>query len=164
MADSQTISTKADRSRGLKIVAILEAAKGVVATVMGICFLFLLGSNLSDSAQRVLDFLHINSTDKYPQLILAEADKLTGSHMALFASFAFFYAAVRFTEVYGLWHGRRWAEWFAAISCAIYIPFELYELSHYVNWLTVGTLVINVIIVIYMLSMLSSSRDKPRAN
>jgi uncharacterized membrane protein (DUF2068 family) len=24
-----------------------------------------------------------------------------------------------------LWHGRRWAEWVAAISAGIYLPFEL---------------------------------------
>ncbi|UUZ70577.1 DUF2127 domain-containing protein [Polaromonas sp. P2-4] len=57
------------------------------------------------------------------------------------------YALVRFVEAYGLWRSRRWAEWFAAISGAIYIPFELYELRHHVGWLTVAALFLNVLVV-----------------
>ncbi|MCZ7627423.1 MAG: DUF2127 domain-containing protein [Candidatus Methylomirabilis sp.] len=40
------------------------------------------------------------------------------------------YASVRFVEAYGLWLERRWAEWFAAVSGGIYIPFEIYELLY----------------------------------
>jgi len=53
----------------------------------------------------------------------------------------------RFVEAYGLWRQRRWAEWFAAVSGAIYIPFELYELLKGVTWLPLGALLVNVFIV-----------------
>ena len=39
------------------------------------------------------------------------------------------YSAIRFTEAYGLWRERRWAEWLSAVSGAIYLPFEIYELA-----------------------------------
>ena len=65
-------------------------------------------------------------------------------------SFAATYGLVRFIEAYGLWHERRWAEWFATVSGGIYIPFELYELFHRVSWISVGALVINVLVVFLM--------------
>ena len=37
------------------------------------------------------------------------------------------YAGVRFIEAYGLWRRRKWAEWFALLSTAMYLPWELLE-------------------------------------
>jgi len=35
---------------------------------------------------------------------------------------AMLYAAVRFAEAYGLWHGRSWAEWFAILTGGYIFP------------------------------------------
>ena len=64
------------------------------------------------------------------------------------------YAVVRFAEAYGLWFGRRWAEWLAALSGAIYVPVEIYELSRGVSPIKVGALAINILIIMYMAYML----------
>ena len=63
---------------------------------------------------------------------------------------ALVYSLIRFAEAYGLWRARPWAEWFALISGAIYIPFEIHALMHHPNPLKWGILVINVAIVLYM--------------
>jgi len=57
---------------------------------------------------------------------------------------------VRFTEAYGLWHERPWAEWFGALAGGIYIPFELYELTLGVSIIKVGALMINVLVVLIL--------------
>jgi uncharacterized membrane protein (DUF2068 family) len=59
---------------------------------------------------------------------------------------------------FGLWRGRRWAEWFAAVSGGIYIPFELYELFQGVTWLSVGALLVNVFVVGLMINALLRAR------
>jgi uncharacterized membrane protein (DUF2068 family) len=64
------------------------------------------------------------------------------------------YAVVRWIEAYGLWRARRWAEWFAVLSGAIYVPAELYGLVHHVSPLKVLLLILNVGIVAYMLYIL----------
>ena len=76
----------------------------------------------------------------------------------LLAAFAALYASVRFAEAYGLWLGRRWAEWLAALSSAIYVPIELYEIAHHATLLKFGALVINVVIVVYMACLLAENR------
>jgi uncharacterized membrane protein (DUF2068 family) len=66
------------------------------------------------------------------------------------------YALVRFIEAYGLWRARRWAEWLAAVSGAIYVPFELYELSRGLSWLKLAALTANLAVVAFMLLSLRS--------
>ncbi|ENM5915962.1 DUF2127 domain-containing protein, partial [Vibrio mimicus] len=51
---------------------------------------------------------------------------------------------------YGLWHNLLWTEWFALLSGAIYLPFEIYELFAHPGLLSISALLINVIIVFYM--------------
>jgi len=53
--------------------------------------------------------------------------------------------------VYGLWHGKRWAEWFAALSVGLYIPVEAYKLFSHVSMLRIGILSVNVLVVALML-------------
>ena len=64
------------------------------------------------------------------------------------------YGLVRFCEAYGLWNERRWAQWLAAGSAGIYVPFELYELFHHPNWISVGALLVNLLIVGLMINVL----------
>lgn len=67
---------------------------------------------------------------------------------------------MRFVEAYGLWHERRWAEWFAVGSGGIYIPVEVYELTVRFTWVRVGALVINLAIVACMIAALVDSHHK----
>lgn len=61
---------------------------------------------------------------------------------------------MRFIEAYALWGERRWAEWFAAVSGAIYVPFELYELLHRFSGLAVTALAVNLAVVGAMIGAL----------
>lgn len=78
------------------------------------------------------------------------------------ASLAAIYGLVRFVEAYGLWGGRRWAEWFAAVSGGVYVPFEIYELSESVNWLSAGALAVNVLIVGFVTNALLRAHARGR--
>ena len=64
---------------------------------------------------------------------------------------AVLYSAVRFVEGWGLWNRRVWAEWFALLSGAMYLPIELLKLLEHTNWQHVAVLVLNVVVVLYML-------------
>jgi uncharacterized membrane protein (DUF2068 family) len=89
-----------------------------------------------------------------PQLFIKAASRVTDVQLWLLALLAVVYSAVRFVEAYGLWYGRRWAEWFALIAGAIYLPFEIYELARGASTIKVGALAINVLIIIYMVFMI----------
>jgi len=138
----------------IRAVALYEAAKGTLVVVTGFGALSLIHRDAQQFAEQLVAHMHLNPAKHYPRIFLDAAANLTESHLLLLAAFAATYGLVRFIEAYGLWYGRRWAEWFAAVSGAIYIPFEIYELFHRVSWLSFTALVLNVLVVALMVNVL----------
>jgi len=69
---------------------------------------------------------------------------------------------VRFVEAYGLWRARAWAEWFAMISGAVYVPFEVFDLIHKTTVIRGGILLINLLVVGYMVYLRLYARPEKR--
>jgi uncharacterized membrane protein (DUF2068 family) len=61
------------------------------------------------------------------------------------------YALIETVEGVGLWFGKRWAEYLAVVATAAFLPIEVYELTEKLSWFKVGTLVLNVAAVLYIL-------------
>lgn len=138
-------------SGALRTVALLEAAKGALVLLAGFGLLSLIHHDIQRVAERLVVHAHLNPASGYPRIFLDLAKQLTDARLLLLAAGAITYSLVRFTEAYGLWHARRWAKWFAAMSGGIYIPFELFELYARVTWISLGSLVLNIAIVAFML-------------
>lgn len=68
--------------------------------------------------------------------------------------------SIRFARLRCLRRVQRWAEWFAAVSAGVYIPFDLYELYETLTWLSLGVLLVNLLIVGVMLRALFSGAPK----
>jgi uncharacterized membrane protein (DUF2068 family) len=144
----------------LRAVALFEAAKGVLVLVGGFGLLSLGPKAIQQFAYHLIAHGRLNPAAHYPQIFLKLLDQATNTHLMFIAAGAVAYSIVRFIEAYGLWHGRRWAEWFAALSGAIYIPFEVMELMRRVSLLGVTALVLNVAIVGVMLYLVTHSNGK----
>lgn len=141
-------------SSALRTVALLEALKGGLVLLVGFGLLSLIHHDVQRFAERLLAHVHLNPAARYPRIFIDLASQLTDTRLLLVAAGAAAYALVRFIEAYGLWHARRWAEWFAALSGGIYVPFEIFELHERVTWLSGGALILNSAIVAFMLSCL----------
>jgi uncharacterized membrane protein (DUF2068 family) len=142
----------------VRAVALFEAAKGTLVLLTGFGALSLIHHDAQRFAEQLVGHLHLNPAKHYPRIFIDTAAHLTDARLWLLATLAATYGLVRFIEAYGLWRGRRWAEWFAAVSGGIYIPFELYELFQGINWLSLGALVANVLIVGLMVNALLRSQ------
>lgn len=142
----------------IRAVAVLEAAKGALALLVGFGLLSLLDPDARRFIDSLLAHAQINPAAREPGVFLQLADRLTGDHVLMITAGIAAYAALRFTEAYGLWLQRQWAEWIAALSGAIYIPFELNHLYHRVTWLSIGILAVNAAIVAFMVYSLVQAR------
>lgn len=138
-------------SDGLRTVALLEAAKGALVLLVGLGLLSLVHHDVQRFCERLISHLHLNPAAYYPRIFLDLAGQLTDARLWLMAAAAAGYSLMRFFEAYGLWYERRWAQWFAALSGGVYVPFELFELYKGVSWLSIGALALNVAIVAFML-------------
>ena len=117
-----------------------------------------LAFDLEAFVEQLVAHLHLNPAKGYPRIFLDAAANITNTRLWWLAAFALLYAAIRWIEAFGLWLEKRWAEWFAVLSGAIYVPAELYELARGANALKLVLLVINICIVAYMIRALRSTR------
>ena len=109
-------------SVALRGLAILEAAKGGFILLLGCGVLDLVHKNLAEVAERLADVLHAKPDGELSSIFAKLASHATDRALWLMALGALVYAAVRFTEAYGLWRERDWAQWFALLSTALYLP------------------------------------------
>jgi uncharacterized membrane protein (DUF2068 family) len=128
-----------------------EAAKGILVLLLGLGLLRFLHKNLEDTAEQMIRFLHASPGGHLSNLFINAASHASDKSLWALAGAAVIYAVVRFAEAYGLWNAREWAEWFALLSGAMYLPWEMYSLirhPHPVKWVI---LLANVAVVVYMI-------------
>lgn len=142
----------------LRAVASFEFVKGVFVVLMGICALVLVHKDVWLYAESLLALFHISTDRRSAQIFLDYADSVTDAHLWAAAQIAFAYAALRFTEAYGLWRGRTWAEWVAFVSGALLLPLEVRELFRGLTLLRSALFVGNVVVVLYMLYVIRTNR------
>ncbi|HUA15359.1 MAG TPA: DUF2127 domain-containing protein [Verrucomicrobiae bacterium] len=142
----------------LRAVASFEFLKGVVVVLMGVCALVLVHKDVWLLAESLLALLHISSDTRWAQWLLDFADSVTDASLWDAAGIAFAYAALRFTEAYGLWKERIWAEWVALISGSLLLPVEIRELFRGLTVLRGVLLAGNLVVVLYMLYVILENR------
>lgn len=148
--------------RTVRAVALFEATKGALALLAGSGALSLLHHDARRIAEALVGRLHLNAAKKYPNIFVEAAGNLTDARLWVLATMAAAYGLVRFCEAYGLWNERRWAQWLAAGSAGIYVPFELYELIQRFNWISVGALLVNMLIVGLMINALAGAHPRQK--
>lgn len=137
---------------GLRAVATFEALKGIVVLVLGIT-LFAVHKHAEDLAASLLFHLHIDPDRRLGNMLMNAATKLSDARLLSIAAATLTYCTVRFVEAWGLWNRRVWAEWFALLSGAMYLPWEILKIAERADWERIGVLGVNVIIVLYMLEI-----------
>ena len=141
-----------DHHRGLRLVALLEASKGVLALLaaFGFAEILIRHVDLEDAAENLLEVVHIDPERRIGHAVIEFAGRMMDADVATVLAVAFVYSSLRFIESYGLWRQRVWAEWLAIISGAIYLPFELYNLIRRptaAHWII---LLVNIGVVAYI--------------
>lgn len=149
--EPKAIDDRASRA-GLRTVAAFEALKGVLVILLLIALLAV-HNRLEDYAEDLLYHLHIDFDRRFAQSFLRAASRLNDSRLWTIGAAATLYVSVRFIEAWGLWNRRVWAEWFALLSGALYLPWEMAKVAERANWEHIVILALNVVIVIYMLSI-----------
>ena len=148
--------------RVLRTVAFVEFLKGIFVLLMGLSALMLVHRDVWMIAESLLSLLHINSDRHFAMVFLDFADSVTDARLWAAAQIAFAYSTLRFTEAYGLWKERAWAEWVAFISGTLLLPLEIRELWRGATALRSALFVGNLAIVFYMLYLLRAAHRERR--
>lgn len=144
MTDAQHYNPDPHAHPGLHVIAVFEAAKGLLA-LMAASGLELLGPT------PLLRWLHELTArlqldpNEGALAWLSQAINPDGVHLA--AAVVFAYGVLRLIEAWGLWRAKAWASWLGCISGAIYLPLDIYALHRHPGWPSVAVLAFNLIVV-----------------
>jgi uncharacterized membrane protein (DUF2068 family) len=139
--------------KGVRTVATVEFAKGVIVVLAGLGVFSMRHKDIWEVAESFLEFFHVNPLRHYVGVFIDLVYRVSDVRLWKIAVVASVYVIVRFVEAYGLWYVRPWAEWLAFCSGAVYIPFEAADLVRRPDWFRVLVIVVNILIVLYMLSL-----------
>lgn len=132
--------------RGLRAIALFEAAKGVIA-LLGAAALAAIGPDaLQREVQGGLARFDIAAQRGSSALL----DAITPQTLHIAIAVGLVYAGMRLLEAWGLWRHRAWASWLGCIGAAAYLPFEIYALWQHPDWVTWGVFVLNLVIVLVL--------------
>ncbi|MDB5815393.1 MAG: hypothetical protein JWM03_1629 [Rhodocyclales bacterium] len=135
------------KRRALRAIAIFEAIKGFAALIAIIGVLDLMHRDARHLAVELIGRFGLKPEGHYPSILLHYADLLPGANVHSLVILAVAYIALRFVEAYGLWQDWAWAEWLAALSGGLYIPFELIHFVHRTSFINAAVLLGNVLVV-----------------
>ncbi len=144
--------------RAVRAVALIEAAKGVLVLAAASGLLLFVHDDLNSLAAELVRHMHLNPASRYPHIFLDVVADLPQPGLLWLAAGAAAYAFLRLVEAYGLYYTRAWAEWLAALSGGLYIPFEITEIARKPSLLGAIILVINLGVVAVMALALIQQR------
>jgi uncharacterized membrane protein (DUF2068 family) len=145
---------------GLRLIAVLEAAKGTLGLGLGVALFMLAGHHQHPLIQWIVVRFHLDDSAHAPHFIVEMLAHPERFRLEVWTLLAAGYATLRFVEGYGLWLARRWAEWLALISVALYVPFEVYALAQGASAFKVLLLLFNLVLLGYLAAILRATRRK----
>ncbi len=153
--------------RGLEVIAGFKFLQATTLILVGLGAFGLMNQAVSDAAGDWLEGLAVGNGQRFAVLaaarILPIFNAATPRHFAAFGLGALLYATVFLVEGFGLWRGKRWAEYLTIGVTASLLPVEVMALVHRVTLVRIATLVINTLVIVYLLWELRARSRKERA-
>jgi uncharacterized membrane protein (DUF2068 family) len=155
-----TVAQRSPESKTLHAIACFEALKGLAALAASVGLLSLAHHDVRAMAYALIGHFHLDPDAHYPKMLLDDATLLANSNLRQAVLLAWGYAGIRLLEGYGLWKDRAWAEWLAALSGTVYLPFELNHLLRHTTSINGIVLLGNVAVVAFMVARLRRRRNQ----
>lgn len=129
---------------GLHVIAIIEAAKGVLA-LLAASGLEMLGPV---SLQRWVHALIARfQLDPHHGAMAWLAKAISPHSIHIAAAVAVVYGVLHIAEGWGLWRAKAWASWLGCIAAALYLPFDIFALLRHPGWISFSVVAINLLVV-----------------
>ncbi|MGH9821149.1 MAG: DUF2127 domain-containing protein, partial [Pyrinomonadaceae bacterium] len=141
------------------LISLEKVVKAFVLIVVGFKLLSLFNHDVHEWASDFVTRHGIDIGNRYIHAGLERLVGVTNDQIVTWSIVAFFYSTVLLVEAIGLWLQKRWAEYFTAISTALLLPVEIYEIYERFTWVRIAIFLINVFIVWYLATRL---RDEKR--
>ena len=142
------------------MISIEKTVKAVILIIVGLKLATLVNQDVHTWAADFVTRHGIDIGNRFVHAALERLVGITSSQILTFSIVAFFYSSVLLVEAVGLWLQKRWAEYLTAISTALLMPLEIYEIYERFTWVRVAILLINAFIVWYLVTRLRDEKKE----
>jgi uncharacterized membrane protein (DUF2068 family) len=142
----------------LRIIAIYKLVKVLGLLTVAIAAFNLVPSARVEAFAAWIEQLPIHHGQRYVAGFIERLLELGPRKFLALGIAACVYASVFAVEGWGLWRGKRWAEYLTAVVTASLIPLEVWEIFRHLTWLKIAAFVANVGIVWYLIYLLRRER------
>lgn len=129
---------------GLRVIALVEGVKGLLGLIAASGLALLGPVVLRDAVHWLIGYFELNPSSGALAWL---ANAINPGSVLVTAVLATAYGVLHIVEAWGLWRDKAWASWLGCLAAAIYLPYEVYELSRHPGITTVSILAINSAIV-----------------
>ena len=129
---------------GLHVIALFEAAKGVLAWAAASGLVLIGHAPLQRWVQFLIARFQLDP-EHGAMAWLAQAISPGTVHLA--AVLVALYGTLHVIEGWGLWRAKAWASWLGCITAALYLPFDIYALARHRHWMEAVVVLVNLLVV-----------------
>lgn len=144
--------------KGLLTIGLFKLVEAAFFILVGVGAIHFIHHDLGDAAWRLAMRLRIDPDGRLVSFVLDRLDKVTALRLKQIGVATFFYAGLRVTEGVGLVLEKVWAEYLTVGVTMAFLPWEIYEIARRLDWLRVGLLVVNLVVLAYLLWWLRRNR------
>jgi uncharacterized membrane protein (DUF2068 family) len=144
------LTTQAN-TRALRVIAIYKFVKAAGLVLLACVAFGLTQGPFLDKVARMVEHLPIQNGRAVLQHWVDQLTDMTPRNFVFVGVAASVYATLFLIEGFGLWTGKRWAEYLTLLVTASLLPVEIYELTDRATPFKAVAFVLNVAVVVYLL-------------
>ena len=156
--DEAQRTTSSAHQRGLLLIGLFKLSKSLFFFCVGIGAFHLLHRDLSDEALRLAHALRFEPEGRLTQLLMEKVTLIDSRRLREIGFATFAYSGVALIEGIGLMLEKVWAEFLTLSLTVMFLPWEVWELVREANWLRLGLLAINLLVLLYLVWLLDRKR------
>jgi uncharacterized membrane protein (DUF2068 family) len=157
-ADAKHGHVHRHHDNGLLTIGLFKVVEAVFFVLVGVGAIHFIHRDLGDAALRLAGRLRVDPDGRVVSFVLDRLDAVTAHRLKQIGAATFFYAGLRVTEGVGLVLEKVWAEYLTVGVTIAFLPWELYEIVRHLDWIRVGLLAVNLIVLAYLVWWLRRNR------
>ena len=140
----------APHDRGLVTIGSFKLLESIFFFLVGVGALHLIGKDLEDEAVKLAARLRMDQEGRLFTWVLNHVDSITAHRLKQIGIATFFYGGLRIVEGVGLVMEKLWAEYLTVGATMIFLPWEIYEICRHPDWIRIGVLIVNLLVLAYL--------------
>jgi uncharacterized membrane protein (DUF2068 family) len=154
MANNPAQQNKTRKSpHGLRIIAAVKLFKGVLLFCISFGLFGLVNRDLAELAQKLTVALNVDPENHYVRLFLQDVVKIQPQTLRRVGLWSLVYSSILLIEGTGLWLNKHWAKYLTIVATGAFVPEEIYACVRRFNWLKLGALALNLVILLYIIQL-----------